>query len=191
MAISIIQSIVFQEKKVRKYPKDSPQAAARLVVLALLADGIVDGSEARLLERQDVVARLGLEHEQFDKVFYEFCEDLLGNATRLATGQLELDTHNIQKLLDEICEPTLQKKMLRIMLDIVNADCCLTAAEAALVAQAQKAWELDLFEVADSSIPRHRNKVGLPGLEVGALVKRDGLGTDSSIHDVNQRSLTC
>lgn len=169
----------------RNYPKNSPEAAARMVVLALMADGIVDGSEVRLLERQDVVARLGLEHERFDKVFYEFCEDLLCNATRLGSGQLELDVDNIHKLLDEISEPMLQKKLLRIMQDIVNADRRLTGAEAALVAQALKHWGLDLFEVSDSSIPRHRNLAGRkPGSDVGAPRNGEGLGMHSSNHEV-------
>ena len=34
----------------RNYPSNSPEAAARIVVLALMADGTVDRSETQLLE---------------------------------------------------------------------------------------------------------------------------------------------
>ena len=144
----------------RNYSNDSPEAAARIVVLALMADGTVDRSESQLLERQGVIRRLGLDHEQFDRIFYEFSEDMLTNAHRLASGQLELDALSINKLLDEICAPELQKKILRIMLDIVNADRRLTAGEASLIAQTLRKWEIDLHEVSDSSIPRHCSPLG-------------------------------
>ena len=59
-------------------------------------------------------------------------------------------------LLDEIRDPQLQKKALRAMLDIVNANRCLTGNEASLIAQALKQWEIALYEVSDTSIPSHR-----------------------------------
>ena len=141
----------------RNYPSNSPEAAARIVVLALMADGTVDRSETQLLERQETIRRLGLDHEQFDKIFYEFSEDMLTKAQRLSSGGLELDAKSINKLLEEIRDPALQKKILRMMLDIVNADRRLTAGEASLIAQAQGNWDLDLCEVSDSSIPCHRS----------------------------------
>lgn len=143
----------------RNYPNNSPEAAARIVALALMADGTVDRSETQLLEREGVILRLGLDHEQFDKVFYEFSEDMLSSASRLASGRLELDARGVDKLLGEIADPVLQKKTLRIMLDIVNADRRLTAGEASLIAQALRKWDLDLYEVSDFSIPRHRSPI--------------------------------
>ena len=144
----------------RNYLNDSPEAAARIVALALMADGTVDRSETQLLERQGIIRRLGLDHEQFDKIFYEFSEDMLSKAHRLASGQLELDALSINKLLEEISAPELQKNILRIMLDVVNADRRLTAGEASLIAQALRKWDIDLHEVSDSSIPRHCSPSG-------------------------------
>jgi uncharacterized tellurite resistance protein B-like protein len=141
----------------RKYSTNSPEAAARIVALALMADGIVDRSETQLLERHGVLNRLGVAHDQFDKIFYEFCEDMLTSAYRLASGRLKLDAQNIRNLLSEIRDPALQKKTLRIMLDVVNADHRLTAGEALLVAQALRQWDMDLHEVSDAAVPRHRS----------------------------------
>ena len=140
----------------RHYPTNSPEALARVVAIAMMADGAIDSSELKSLERHDIINRLGLDHDRFDQVFYEYYEDLLSCAHRLPSGQFELDAVNIGLLLDEIRDPLLQKKALRAMLDIVNADRCLTGREAGLIAQALKHWGIDLYEVSDTSIPSHR-----------------------------------
>jgi uncharacterized membrane protein YebE (DUF533 family) len=140
----------------RHYPTNSPEALARVVAIAMMADGAIDSSELKSLERHDIFNRLGLDHDRFDQVFYEYYEDLLSCAHRLPSGQFELDAVNVGLLLDEVRDPLLQKKALRAMLDIVNADRCLTGREAGLIAQALKHWGIDLYEVSDTSIPSHR-----------------------------------
>ncbi|AXS78975.1 TerB family tellurite resistance protein [Dechloromonas sp. HYN0024] len=139
----------------RKYTNNSPEAGARLVALALMADGAIDRSEILLLERQNVMARLGLDNEQFDAIYYEYCTDMLASAQRHASGRLELDKLAIKALLDEISDPVLQKKILRILLDIVHADHRLTAGEASLIALALERWDMNLCGMTDSSVPRH------------------------------------
>jgi hypothetical protein len=140
----------------RHYPANSPEALARVVAIAMMADGAIDSSELKSLQRHDIINRIGLDTDRFDQVFYEYYQDLLSCAHSLPSGQLELDAVNIGLLLDEIRDPLLQKKALRAMLDIVNADRCLTGGEAGLIAQALKHWGIDLYEVSDSAIPSHR-----------------------------------
>ncbi len=139
----------------RKYTQNSPEAGARVVALALMADGAIERSEILLIERQNVLARLGLDNEQFDSIYYEYCTDMLASAQRHASGRLELDKRGIKALLDEISDPVLQKKILHIMLDIVNADHRLTAGEASLIALALEHWNMDLCGMSESSVPRH------------------------------------
>ncbi|MBK8888944.1 MAG: hypothetical protein IPN75_00495 [Dechloromonas sp.] len=140
----------------RHYTTNSPEAMGRAVAIALMADGAIDSGELITLERQDIVNRIGLEADLFSKVLSDYCEDLLISAHRLPNGQLELDSHTIGLLLDEIRDPVLQKKVVRAMLDIVNADRRLTGGEAGLVAQALRLWDIELYEVRDTSIPCHR-----------------------------------
>ena len=73
----------------------------------------------------------------------------------MPNGQLELDSGTMSLLLDEIRDPALQRKIVRAILDIVNADRCLTGGEAGLVAQALRHWDIELHEVSDTSIPCH------------------------------------
>lgn len=148
----------------RHYPTDSPEAMGRLVALTLMADGAIDASELKLLDHTESIRRLGLNEASFDKVIHELCDDMLTRAHRTLAGHLELDLNSIDLLLAEIQHPLLQKQVLRMMLDVVNADRVLSGGEAVLVAEAMKLWEIDLHEVADSSVsslsrrPRRRDE---------------------------------
>ena len=137
----------------RHYPSDSPDAMGRLVALTLMADGAIDASELKQLARKDTVRRLGLTDTSFDKLIHELCDDMLSSAHRTPAGHLELDVPTIDLLLSEIKHPILQKQVLRMMLDVVNADHRLAGGEAVLVAEAMKFWGIDLYEISDCSIP--------------------------------------
>ena len=135
----------------RQYPSDSPEALTRIVALALMADGIIDPSELRLLKDQEILSRLGLDPDSFDRVFYEFCTDMLNTAQRTTSGQLQLDGKSIKRLLDEVTDPALQKSMLRTIIDITHADQQLAGSEAVLITEALKCWSLDLHQIGDLS----------------------------------------
>lgn len=137
----------------RHYPSDSPEAMGRLVALTLMADGAIDASELKMLDHTDTIRRLGLDEERFDRIIHELCDDMLTSAHRTVAGHLELDVASIDLLLAEVQHPLLQKQVLRMMLDIVNADRELAGGEAVLVAAAMKFWDIDLHEVADSAVP--------------------------------------
>lgn len=143
----------------RNYPSDSPEATGRIIALALLADGAIDLSELKSMEHHDIVNHLGLDRERFDKVVHEFCEDMLLYAHRTSSGQFELDQEAITLLLADIRNQQLQKKLLRAMLDVVNADGRLAGGEAVLVSQAMKLWEIDLYEVSHAPTLRSRRLI--------------------------------
>lgn len=150
----------------RHYPSDTPEAMGRLVALTLMADGAIDASELKQLDHTDTIRRLGLNEASFDGVIHELCDDMLSSAHRTAAGHLELDVKSIDLLLAEVQHPLLQRQLLRMMLDVVNADGKLSGGEAVMVAEAMKLWGIDLLEVADSSIPSlrmrglHRHQYG-------------------------------
>jgi uncharacterized tellurite resistance protein B-like protein len=152
----------------RHYSTDSPEAMGRLVALSLMADGAIDASELKLLDSKESIRRLGLNDVHFDLLIHELCDDLLTSAHRTSAGHLELDTESIDLLLSEVKHPILRKQLLRIMLDIVNADRKLSGGEAVLVAEAMKCWEIDLYEVADSSLPKARLPIHQPNQQAYA-----------------------
>lgn len=139
----------------RHYPTNSPEAIGRVLAIAMMADGAVDSSELAALEKKEIINKIGLDPERFDRMFYEYYEDLLSSARRVPSGQLELDGATIGLLFDEIRDPELQKLALRSMLDIVNADCQLNGSEAVLVSQAFRHWQIERYEVPDTSVSNH------------------------------------
>ena len=64
----------------RTYPSNSPQAAARIVTLAMLADGHGCNAEPEELIQQGVHQQLGLQHEELTAVVHACCDDLLAGA---------------------------------------------------------------------------------------------------------------
>lgn len=130
----------------RSYPVDSQESMARVVVLTLLADGAIEPVELKLLERPEIIARMGFDHDCLSKVTQEFCEDMATFAVHTKSGQLGLDPATIDLLLADIRSPALQVNLLRAMLDVVFANGQLTAGETAVIAQAMTCWGLDLCE---------------------------------------------
>ena len=138
----------------RKYLIDSTQAKARIVAIALLADGALDKSELDLLDRHAIVEWLGISHDDFDQVIHEFCDDMLQYARRNDCGELELGCDAVDSMLDEIHSRDLQKMLLRTILEIVYVDRRLSAGEAALAAQAMRRWRVVFGDVCDARPPR-------------------------------------
>ena len=128
----------------RQYPPDSPEAMARIVALALMADGAIDLSELESLQDQRITAAIGLDDRQFDKVVHDFCEDMLTFAHSAPAGQFEIDNTIIDSVLDEIQDTQLQNHLLSAILHIVNSEGLLLRGEAALVSRAMARWGLDL-----------------------------------------------
>ena len=57
----------------RTYPCNSPQAAARIVALTVLADRDICKTELELLDRLAVHEQLGLDREEFHNVLDSLC----------------------------------------------------------------------------------------------------------------------
>lgn len=139
----------------RHYNMNTPEALARIIVAAVLADGGLDKTELDSLDRNDVVRRLGMRMQDFDRIVHEFCEDMQVASLRDHGGQLALDRATIDQLLSEVGSPELQIAVLGMMLDIAGADARLSPGELTLVSQAMTRWGLELHAVSS-----HREPIG-------------------------------
>ena len=128
----------------RHYEVDSPESVARLLALTILADGGIDLAEMRMLQQSNLARQFGIEDAQFDRVMHEFCLDLMQSGK----NQLALDRESIVHLLHDVRNPTLQRKLLRIMLDLVDADQSLVGSESILLAEAMMLWGMDLHHLS-------------------------------------------
>lgn len=136
----------------RHYTTDSAEAMSRVVALALLADGALDNREIESLSRDGICDRLHISPETLDRVIHEFCNDLLQCARAPNVGQIELDRDLVDQLLDDIRSPDLQQQALGAIVDITNADGCLTGGEAIVISEAMSLWGLELQRVARTQV---------------------------------------
>jgi hypothetical protein len=133
----------------REYPLNSPRAKARLVLLALLADGRLDKREFASLENRGVYATLGLSREDFVAVLFDFCSDI----ARLPKGEgsYSLTPVTLAGLFAEVDNPVVRKQLMRHIFEIISSDGRLSDGEERLFWNAVDAWKL---RSADSSSPR-------------------------------------
>lgn len=126
----------------RTYPHNSPQAAARVLALALLADGDLSPRELQILERLDAHRRLGLTRDELHAVLQTFCEDLLYTARLTWCNTCRVEVSAMHQMLDEIEDPRLQRLLLSLCMAAVVADERVTDDEASVIEVAAQRWGL-------------------------------------------------
>ncbi|HEY2609084.1 TerB family tellurite resistance protein [Paraburkholderia sp. RL18-103-BIB-C] len=130
----------------RTYPRNSPQAAARIVALALTSDGHVCSSEEHALESLGIAGELSLAPAQFAQIVQTLCEDrsVAQVSPELAVGHL--DAALLATLIDEIDDPALRRKIMRLCMAVTIADGHLADGEITVLAAVFNAWGVRLPE---------------------------------------------
>ncbi len=126
----------------RTYPRNSPEAAARILALVLIADGHVCRSEFDALEQLDAPQELGLPPDGLPRIVQTLCEDLLmGNA---AGGSMlgGLDEQALRSLMDEVDEPDLQRRVFRLAVAAAYGDRHVADGETLVLDAARRHWGL-------------------------------------------------
>ena len=138
----------------RHYPCNSPQASARIVALALLADGDVSTAEFDLLDRLDAPAQLGLGRADLHQVLHAFCEDLLATAHGAWGQACRVDATTLAALMGEIDDPALRLRLLRLCVALVEADGHVAEGESLVLIAAVEHWGLHA-ETFQPTRPQH------------------------------------
>jgi hypothetical protein len=126
----------------RTYSINSPQAAARLVALSLLADGHVGSNEFDALEQAGLTGRLGLSAEQFNAVMQGLCEDLMA-APHMNWGNLcRPDSDVLRQLAGELTDPLMRADVLELCRTAAQADQHIAEGEYMLLNSLANAWQL-------------------------------------------------
>ena len=126
----------------RSYPRNSPEAAARIVALVLISDGHVCSSEFDILKQLGAERELGLEPQLLPHIVRTLCEELL--ACGYETGSLisNVDDSALASLMAEISDPALQRTVLRLSLAAVRADGHLAEGETVVMEAARHHWQM-------------------------------------------------
>lgn len=136
----------------RTYPTNSPHAAARIVALAMLADGHLCKSELDALARTDRLGQLGLTQEELLGVLHTLCEDLLATSDQNWEAACRVDPATFTALLAEIDDSQLRRKVLLLCAAVFSADAHLADGEAAMLEATVKQWALHRDPLAGTPI---------------------------------------
>ncbi len=125
----------------RTYPADSPEAKARLIILALLVDGDIDEYELMALNRPNALDKLDISREGFVRVLHELCEDL----ARLPRDgdALSIPRPLLSGLFNAISEPETQSKLLSMISALIQSNGHISREELQYWKSAAQAWRRD------------------------------------------------
>jgi uncharacterized tellurite resistance protein B-like protein len=124
----------------RTYPHNSPQAAARIVALAMLADGNLSKTEFDAIERMDVYRQFQLAPGELDSIIETCCADLLA-LNRLSWDQsVRFDQRMLAQILSEVDDPALRRQVVRVCSEVVEADHYVSENEWTLLSAMANQW---------------------------------------------------
>lgn len=126
----------------RSYPVNSPQAAARIVALTLVADGDIGDAEILWLDRLAVYEQLGLPRQELHALLDSFCEDLLSSGQLRWADACPIDERTLAQLMGEIQDPALRRKLLRLCVELAEVDAQVDEGESIVLVAAVEHWGL-------------------------------------------------
>jgi len=126
----------------RPYPRNSPQAAGRVLALTVLADGELCQAEYRMMLTLDAAAGLGLGPAQWQAVVADFASDLRSSKAPRWAHACQVDPWTMAAAFDAITVPALQRRILRLCAVLVEADDRIDAGESLALTAAVEHWGL-------------------------------------------------
>lgn len=122
---------------------DGASATARLVALALLADGRLDPMELEDLERRAAFRAMRMDRSAFGRLLRSLgqklrCASPPGDAGAVAVA------HELEAVLAGLRRPAERRTALRMVFDVIRSDGRLAPGEASLFWQLIDAWNLRL-----------------------------------------------
>lgn len=124
----------------RTYPTNSPEAAVRIIALAMLADGNVCKSELGMLERVGAHSQLGLTPKQLHTVLHTLCEDLLVTSHGDWESACRVSAETFETVMAEVTDEDLRAKVLRLCAAVIAADEQVTENESKVLASVVERW---------------------------------------------------
>lgn len=124
----------------RSYPRNSAEAAARIVALALIANGRVQAAEVAVLDALQAAEQLGLSRARWHGVIHELCADLLEPARFGDEGRIPGEV--LERMLDDVEDGDTRRLVLRLCSAVVQADRQIDDCESIVLLAAIERWGL-------------------------------------------------
>jgi len=126
----------------RSYPQNSPQAAARIIGLAMIADGGLCKKELDTFDQLNAHEEIGLDKQEFHTVLHTFCEDLLAAAHASSGDLCRVNPATLAGLMAEIDDPELRHSLIALCVALVQADGHVADSESMVLLNAVEHWGL-------------------------------------------------
>ena len=124
----------------RSYPQNSPQAAARIIALALVSDGQFKAVELQALDGLRAHELLGLSRDGLRSVVHTLCVDLIDDAAKLGAAECQIDADLIAWLFDAVDRPALRATVVQLCKAVVHADQRVHEGESIVLLAAMDHW---------------------------------------------------
>lgn len=123
----------------RSYPDNSTEALARIMSVAIFADGTPDPRELAVAQSAAIQARLGYDTAQFQRVMAEFCTDLAAIRPPGA-DTITVTPRQVSRMLGEVTDAAKQDAVCRSVFDVIRADRRAHAAETGILREMIHHW---------------------------------------------------
>lgn len=124
----------------RTYPTNSPEAAGRVLAMALFSDGNCSAVELDTLQHLKAAERLGLTHDALKEVIHGFEQDMLSTTPGRRMTFPRIDEPTRDALLDDITDAYLQTELETLTSEVVVSDGHLADGEVELVNTLWARW---------------------------------------------------
>ena len=138
----------------RPYPNNSPQAAARIVALAMLADGQASKAESDLLDRLCAHEALGLQPDELHSIVHSMCDDMLATADMNWADACQVDPRTLAQLMAEIDDAELRLKVQGLCIAVIAADGLVGEGEMTVLRTVVEQWGLQRWTLQSTFMKR-------------------------------------
>jgi hypothetical protein len=132
---------------------DSGEAAARVLVLSIVADGRLAACEVQALDDADAYDRLGLDRDRFYGVMRAVCAELLDRQVATGESMFRLDGTVAGAWIDAVRDPALRRTVLSLAFEVIRSDGQLHPGESRVFWQLLDRWAVRLDEVQATRPP--------------------------------------
>jgi uncharacterized tellurite resistance protein B-like protein len=140
----------------RTYPLNSSLAAARVVCLALVADGQLQRHETAALRELQVAQRLGLSWAAFHDVLAGFCDDLMAQAAHDG-DDCRLTPRLIRRVLADVSDAQLRLTVLELCTELMQSDEVLHDGETIVLRAFGECWDVGPWALPRTLRPLERS----------------------------------
>jgi hypothetical protein len=132
-----------RNRTMKDYPKNSPEAVARVVAMMMITDSSLDDRELGIMDELRIYDIIGISRGGFSQVVQDYCTELMGAGGK--NGHIRLvDKDRIDRIVDLVDDKKMRVQTCGMLLNIAKADGKLHDTELAVFKYILERWGMTL-----------------------------------------------